>query len=156
GGQDLGRHFERVQQGDVDRTGEAETDDEAQGQGRDADDQPVAQLDQVIEQGRARRIDVGFVVDTSHASTCVFFVRGLAGVLAVLAAGLGAALLAAPGAALGAALAGTGLAAGLRARGFGGAASALGASALGARGLRARGVGGGGAAPGTSSSCAST
>ncbi len=60
GGQQLLGHRERVDQEQEDLVGEGEADAEADEQGHHADDQPRAQLDQVIHQRRARGFDLVF------------------------------------------------------------------------------------------------
>ena len=60
--------FERVQQDDVDVLREVEADHEADRERRGADDQPLAQLDQMLHQRRARRLDVSFLVQVAQVA----------------------------------------------------------------------------------------
>src|SRR5690606_23452761 len=63
------RHLERMQQEIVDRRGEPEAEGEARHDRDHADDQPLAQLDEVVEQRGARGLDLGFVgVVVAHES----------------------------------------------------------------------------------------
>src|SRR5581483_10016033 len=65
-GQDAGRDVERLQGELVELVLEDEADDEAHEERGDADDQPLAQLDEVVEQRRAGRFDFGFVGFVAH------------------------------------------------------------------------------------------
>ena len=94
----LGRH-EGLDQKQIDRLGKGETADEADRKGDDADQQPPTQLDQVVHQGRPRRLDLGFVtIGQGQRSTA--FLRATFG-LAALAAAVLTVLVAAGPAALG-------------------------------------------------------
>ena len=79
GVQGIGR-LKRLDEPDLDVRGEEEADEEGQDEGHHADDQTPAQLDQVLHQGRARRLDLGLVgLGPTHSSTLLARgVRGLA------------------------------------------------------------------------------
>ncbi len=93
-GQQGGGHAEGVQQQQVDFFGQGEADHEADEQRDAADHQPLAQLRQVIQQRRARGLDIGVVVlDAQEAAPEVVlaarFAAGLRALAGVLAGGLG-------------------------------------------------------------------
>ena len=87
------RPLERREQEDQDLGREHEADHEPDRDRRRADDQPAAELDQVIQQRRARGLDLGCVV--GHAaqapSSAGFFARGRLGLAGFGLAGAGAA-----------------------------------------------------------------
>ena len=75
---------ERLQQDGIDVVGEPETDAKAEDQRADADDQPLAKFDEVVEQRRARGLDLGFVglIIAAHETIPVFALRGARGLRA--------------------------------------------------------------------------
>ncbi|MNQ92759.1 hypothetical protein D3C85_1081930 [compost metagenome] len=61
------RHHIGLDQEQIELIGHSETADEGHHEGHDAYQQPPAQLDQVIHQGRARGLDLGLVpVERRH------------------------------------------------------------------------------------------
>jgi hypothetical protein len=75
------RRHERLHKEQIDRLGKGETADETDREGDDADQQPPAQLDQMIHQRRARRLDLGFVT-IGQGQRSAAFLRATLGVAA--------------------------------------------------------------------------
>src|SRR5690606_24394075 len=62
GGHQARSGLEGAQQEDIERLCEGEAQQETDAEGGDADDQPLAQFDQVVEQRSARGLDLALVV----------------------------------------------------------------------------------------------